>query len=963
MSDLVPFEDETPTERLARLQAAVADAKAQADQVAQDAPSGGAANLPATRNLPATEVKRQMAQQRAALLHAQEDVRLAVAAVKDEVDRQKRDMEAQMRAVMAEMEPLMERVKQMEEGIWTVNLYLGRDEQIETVIDGEPAPADTPLVIRQMTLHMDEEVAVFPESGGMDFTQIGIFTDWLKNPVHLNTLLPEPKGVVAVKPRRTDKKYTGNPIADSFMNEANHATYFLIRNGERVFVHSTDFNVGDTLTPAQDEFTRMFRTSKWDHATRQNITIDLEPGTDAWLKAEKAADARQRHFMRVALILQGLIDRTTVFHPLPEGGLSTLHPEAYESGAVVMLNDGDNAIGTGREPYRDWVRRLNRDLRPGMRIVGAFNTRAWREMRSREGYNYDEHERITPRRACDPESLVIHTLDGRRDEGLTFKFVRNEQVWVRNDRGYDESRQPKTRATAVIYPSDTFVLAFDLVTAEQIRDYMNARTERHAYMDMMPLLKAALALKEAEAEAEAPFRDLIARQIATTHAVDLDDRLAGQVTDLVDWWKHTNRVHRPLVASDITGATDEAKALRMIVAEWDRRRRADDAGDTDAEDAAVARLREEYPDLMYVGRARDGKVVAFAPQPSIYPVETTGPRVYVREVRTTITGRGKTTVKDWVLPGNRATRIRTLFETEQWTGWDRVAQARDYLTDEQILEGATAAADQALAVLSKEKKDRLGKVMREALDVRLIAVAHDPKDKEFAVILHPVTHLPSPDEPVTTSSPSAKFLKQTFRWTLPAGADLPTVEARWWASQDETWRTDPFTRNGPLEVPWHDPQARYRRPGLVIFDQDVFDEAMRVRQVLKERAAASADRAALITNIHASLREQWDTRVQAEAYERFIEDYADATLWEGHLKTLRLEQIPIETRDRSYRRGDHFFKETFWSLARLLIDQWVEVDGMTVAEFAAAGREHGAETWEFDERITDLVIHTERTAD
>ena len=127
MSDLVPFEDETPTERLARLQAAVADAKARADQVAQDAPSGGAANLPATRNLPATEVKRQMAQQRAALLHAQEDVRLAVAAVKDEVDRQKRDMEAQMRAVMAEMEPLMERVKQMEEGIWTVNLDLGRD--------------------------------------------------------------------------------------------------------------------------------------------------------------------------------------------------------------------------------------------------------------------------------------------------------------------------------------------------------------------------------------------------------------------------------------------------------------------------------------------------------------------------------------------------------------------------------------------------------------------------------------------------------------------------------------------------------------------------------------------------------------------------------------------------------------------------------------------------------------------
>jgi hypothetical protein len=947
MNDLTTPADETPAERLARLQADLA-AKSTAAKGLASAETSASTALVSTGglNLPATAMKSQMAAARGDLIRAQEQVRAAAALVKEEVERQTALMQAQMRAALAELEPLQEKVKMMEEGIWTVNLYLGRDEEIHPVTDGNPASTDEPLTIRQTVLFMDEEVAALTESGGMDFSNIDLFIDWLEDPTHRDLLVPEQRCVVAVKPRRSVKDY-GNPWENLSKNEANRATYFVIRNGEKIFLMKTDFDVGDSLVPNRQEFINLFKGSRYNPETRQHEVHDLEPGSEEWLKAEKRAGARERHFMRIALILQGLIDRTTVLHPI-RPGLSMLNQACYDEGSVVLLADDELAITSFREPFYDWLRRLNKDLRPGMRIIGSFESQDFQSM-SERGHWGSGHERITPNGAEHPASNVIHYLDSRRDGGFVFKYVRTRKEWLRDKWGNEELRAPKNRASCVVRPNDKFIIPFDLVSVEEMQTYLSARTERHAYLDMVPLLKAAISAKEAEAATEAPFRALLGAAIANRYSVEHDDpALLSEVESLVNWFKTANKIHRPLVADSHHG--DEAKALRLIVDEYGLRNSADRKADAASEGAAVAHLRSLHPDLMFVGRARDGKIVGFTPMPSDYPVQATGAQIYVREVKVGITLRGKTTVRDWVLPGNRHTKMRSLFENEQWKNWNRATGPNDRFTDPQF---TTIAAQAELAarnaLLTEPPSDRQGR-RRPVGSQDLMAIAFDPTTKKAVVFFRP--EMPAASEPVRASEyPRAEYLEVTCHIELKDGQPAIRYTSR---PQLTEWYADNFGR-GSLSYPWHDEDNQFKRPGLLLLDEGVLAQALLDRDVVRERAAAASRRREVVSRAQQSISAEWKRRADADRYTRFLDDYADPTLWEGHQKTLNPLVFPYNESSR-YARSDSWFKENLSSVLTLLVDEHVDFDDLTVTKMYNLAREHGAGEWEVPADIADIAI-------
>ena len=57
--------------------------------------------------------------------------------------------EARRAELEAALAPLKAYLERLEEVVWTVNLYLGRDEQVRRIASGALAPAGNPLVIRQ----------------------------------------------------------------------------------------------------------------------------------------------------------------------------------------------------------------------------------------------------------------------------------------------------------------------------------------------------------------------------------------------------------------------------------------------------------------------------------------------------------------------------------------------------------------------------------------------------------------------------------------------------------------------------------------------------------------------------------------------------------------------------------------------------------------------------------------------
>lgn len=112
-----------------------------------------------------------------------------------------------MAVALAALRDVQGVVAKLEEVVYTVQLYLGRDEEVVCLREGEPAPAETPICIRQNVLFMDEEIAL-TRPDGIDFEDIAEFDAWLlADPKHLSQVLPEPKGVVVLGVRRHGKAH------------------------------------------------------------------------------------------------------------------------------------------------------------------------------------------------------------------------------------------------------------------------------------------------------------------------------------------------------------------------------------------------------------------------------------------------------------------------------------------------------------------------------------------------------------------------------------------------------------------------------------------------------------------------------------------------------------------------------------------------------------------------------------
>jgi hypothetical protein len=870
----------------------------------------------------AVAVKARMAASRAALARKQAEANTLATRLKAEVqakvDAMTADLRRQEAEVSAMLAPLMEQVKMLQEGIWTVNLYLGTEEQLVLLHDGEPAPEGTPITVRQGVLFMDEESAIAAETGGIDARNVDEFDEWLKaDPAHVAQVAPEVRGVVAIKPRRKGTRDYGDPGTQRFMDEANDVTYFLIRNGQRLYRMTTAFDVGLSLVPRSGEFTRLFERKRYNWETRQEETYAIEPGTDEWLKAEKTAGAVERHYMRVALILQGLIDRTPVFHPLPAPTVSLLSMAAYNEGHVRLLANEENLLTDGREPFYDWLARLNATLRPGMRIIGAFDGEEWRN--ARRGDDDYGSDRLHPRHAVKPQSLVLHTLTSKTDDGgFRFAYDRIGDTTTETYRDYDHpkgngwyyerTRQVpvKRRGSCLIYPGDRFVIPFDLVSVAEMERYLNSRVDRHAYATSFPLLKAAIAAKRAEAEQEKPFRDLLTATLTQTDGLDLDtEQAAALVDEFVQWWKTGNRWHRPLNGDPEA----EGKALRMIVREAVKRATANTSGD---ESASVALIRQQHSNVVAIARKPDGTWVTYSSVPRRYDLPA---NVFVHAHEGKRAAALNT--REWVLPSPAFGRWRLLWQADEWRDWDRAATLAKHLTDPEV------------DLLVEEAKARLtARCMPAAVSL------HNGGDYyDRSVWVEGYGYSPEPvevsDTPFTTEQRMIEVPVETVRWERvkgggfeikPRNRDVRTRHEVDRTKQWSTWRAEDYLSFVKGIVVWSDPKVC------------ALADAEHAAIVAERGRGAAIERHA--ERLWSSLDPQMVAEWTAEHRAKYDADFGEPDLWEGHLKSLG--HPPHVTRySRSFARSRFNDKADEVEAIAALIEKGVEVEGMTLDDALA----------------------------
>lgn len=602
-------------------------------------------------------------------------------------DRIKEWVEVQSGLLAGKIAKMDKVLKRAEEAVYTINLYLGRDEEIVRIAKGKPAPVGTQITVRQLTLYMDEECAVASEDGGIDHNSLTAFDEWLtSDPAHLQQVLPEEKGMVALRVRRDAKprRGSGSNLAMAMALAASRTdpdqkTYFLIRNGKNLYRVWTTLEVGPIVYPRIDEYDHLFK----DVTSRDGgVADDYRPGTQRYMKAMEAVDEGNREYMRVLLLMQGVIDRTAVFRPLPSERVN-LFDQGRTDEHVRFIRDAEGLLTDGRPTFTEWLKDVNGGLTVGHRVVGNF-TSAGTNLSS------EENRRVRPAKAELPRNEDVFTIDRRASSHLVFlyDYIVKAYDWTS---GRSVIRDSKRRASFTCRPSDTFLIDIDRASVDDMRAYLCDRVSRRSYVTMFPLLHRAIEFKEREAAEEAPFKALLVAECAKASGESLEEVCPQAVDELCLWWKLKNTQKRSLASND-------KKAFRMIVDEYVRRRETARKSDGRAVllDYAVSLFRQDDPNLLYVGLRPDGEVVTLSAH--------NRQDQFVRERRWKVKGRVSlsklrirlkpeaavtavcTSDRPWTVVDARLHGWRRLWDVGvRWASWPRDLKRVDLVSDDDVV--------------------------------------------------------------------------------------------------------------------------------------------------------------------------------------------------------------------------------------------------------------------------------------
>jgi hypothetical protein len=452
-------------------------------------------------------------------------------------------MKGQLLPALADLEGMKKAANGIGDRIFTVELYAGLVESVRQIVDGAPASIDDKVHLFQRRHYMDEECLANYTAGGMDISSLDKFDAWLVKPENLDRILPMPRCIVAFQVRRREKEREVNDlrgfIKAMYMAESDKATFLYIRNGAQVFRLNTAIDFGEQLFPDRDHEDLLsagtIYIGHFDHVISQRAYTDMlieekkerkafAEKMHAWKEAGKPEHKRPwpeprreseyyrpctpddvryddgmakvskvaRDHNRVAVVLQGLLDRSPTLHPHPPWRLWT--PEGFTAG-VELVYDTTRGLVDGPAPDFEAYRvKLNAGIKRGAMTVGQED--AWmrhegdkeNERRRANSYGgWHEVTRVRPYGNPGP-GLIAPVVKLSRDGKASFSWLRERM----HSSGYGSRR--KQAGDKILTHFSCQLSELLNVSAYKAGDYKifyaDPRT-RADYLEWAPLLLAA----------------------------------------------------------------------------------------------------------------------------------------------------------------------------------------------------------------------------------------------------------------------------------------------------------------------------------------------------------------------------------------------------------------------------------------------------------------------------------------
>ena len=452
-------------------------------------------------------------------------------------------MKAPVMETLAQMRDQKEIVADIDDRIFSVSLYAGLTEETVQVAEGEPATLGDKLHVMQRMAYMDEECLANYRTGGMDIEGIGAFDAWLSEPENRDRILPFPRTLVAMRIRRNRKARDWQGSINTLrinleLEKADMMTFLYIRNGDQLWRLNTDIDFGDLIFPDASVFdpnepkmahmfgriaVKGFVSRHWWEGERDR-QIKAEADAEAWRKAPENAgkhsfenphrtyfstryteyepvdpssvyyddcmkeiDKEVKLYNRVALIIQGLFDRSLVLHPhLPA---RTWSAEGFDA-AVKLIYDGTGVLHYGDAPdFEAYRARCNATLAAGCMTVGqddywakveAEKESARRDRDWREKSEY-RPERFRPYGNPGP-GYMARVKKWTRTGKATFE-------WVREKRSGDRYWEQTVACSITVPAAELFNV--DAYRPGDFKPFFADPRTRAEYLQWAPMLIAA----------------------------------------------------------------------------------------------------------------------------------------------------------------------------------------------------------------------------------------------------------------------------------------------------------------------------------------------------------------------------------------------------------------------------------------------------------------------------------------
>lgn len=427
-------------------------------------------------------------------------------------------------------------LKLVDDRLHTIELYAGLTEEAVLIRDGEPASRDEKLRVMQRRFYMDEECLAAYEAGGMEMRNLSDFDEWLSKPDNYKRILPFERCLIAFRVRRMEKERNVTAPFDAFINILLRAedkeTFLYARNGEQLWRVNCNFNFGEKLVPDVTEFdpsqpmmVKLFGTSvkkiipksqweamreAWEKEQEErkakkesdpnyrdfnmyssysewNEYEPFDPSSVYYDDAVAEVSAQIKKYNRVAVIIQGLYDRSMVLQPHKK--VQVYNPESFEEN-IELVYDATTLTHGDKPDFDAYRARLNASLTVESVVVGQEdfwlrqeaekeNTRQQRDHRTRHTTHYT---RFKPHNNDGPGLVTTMNEFKPRAGKAVFKWERNR----RRKNWYDNGSVPVSLTVPV-----SELLNVSAYTPGDFKRFFDDPRTRQEYLKWAPLMLAA----------------------------------------------------------------------------------------------------------------------------------------------------------------------------------------------------------------------------------------------------------------------------------------------------------------------------------------------------------------------------------------------------------------------------------------------------------------------------------------